>query len=149
MTVPDDVATFTDEVPCGSLSFHIDSIGVMIANLQYDCKRTKQLNLSSHLNPTTKDILYELWERFERTDIALKRWAEMVPRSWHPEQMSDDTFPALSAWTYKHTFDIYRSIQVASIWNTFRGYQLMIVQLWIGIGARLTELGTPRPTGPV
>lgn len=140
--VPDDVAALTNTVPFSNISYQLDSIGVMVANLQFDVKRVTAYDVKSGSDLSYKSSLLELRERIEQTEFELDNWVEKVPKSWHPHRLSGNTFPKLSPWTYKNTCDIYPSVQVASIWNTVRGYQLIMLQASTRVNIRLRALLT-------
>lgn len=100
----------------------LDLIGVSIASLQHDvCDPS--LNLCSR-----PSILQELRERVQRLDIQLRNWLESIPPLWYRRRMQSGKDIDPSIETYHGACDIYPSIQIANIWNTWRIYRLILEQ---------------------
>lgn len=100
----------------------LDIIGVSIASLQHDfCDPSFTLR-------SRPSRLQELRERVQSLDIQLQHWQESIPLLWHPRTMQSrkDIDPSIE--TYHGACDIYPSIQIANIWNTWRIYRLILEQ---------------------
>lgn len=98
----------------------LDIIGVSIASLQHDF-------CDPSLTPCTRPSrLQDLRDRAQRLDIELQDWLESIPTLWYPRRMQSrqDIDPSIE--TYNGACDIYPSIQIANIWNTWRIYRLIL-----------------------
>ncbi|KAH8761144.1 hypothetical protein F5883DRAFT_679014 [Diaporthe sp. PMI_573] len=116
----------------------LDIIGVDIAGLQHDfCNPS----LALHARPSR---LQELRERVQRLDAELQKWLESMPPLWYPRRMQSrkDIDPSIE--TYHGACDIYPSIQIVNIWNTWRIYRLIIERA----KSRLTKPLTPSWNDP-
>lgn len=108
----------------------LDVIGVDIAGLQHDFWGP---SLAPHSSPSR---LRDLQERVQRLEVQLQKWLESIPPLWHPRriQTRKDIDPSIE--TYHGACDIYPSIQIVNIWNTWRIYRLILKQA----NCRLTRL---------
>lgn len=100
----------------------LDIIGVSIASLQRDfCD-------PSFILRARPSGLQESRERVQRLDIQLQNWLERIPPLWYRRrtQCGKDIDPSIE--TYHGACDIYPSIQIANIWNTWRIYRLVLEQ---------------------
>lgn len=110
----------------------LDIIGVSIASIQHDfCDRS--LTLCAH-----PSRLQDLRERVQRLDIQLQNWLERIPPLWYRRRIQSGKDIDQSIETYHSACDIYPSIQIANIWNTWRIYQLILKQA----KSRLRKLST-------
>lgn len=111
----------------------LDIIGVSIASIQHDfC--SSSLRLCAH-----PSRLQDLWQRVQRLDVQLQNWLESIPALWYPRRMQSGKDIDPSIETYYGACDIYPSIQIANIWNTWRIYQVILEQS----KSRLTQFPTP------
>ncbi|KAJ0122643.1 hypothetical protein J7T55_003158 [Diaporthe amygdali] len=100
----------------------LDVIGVDIAGLQHDfCSPS----LAPHTRPPR---LRELRERVQRLDVRLQRWIKSIPPLWYPRRMQSRNGIDPSIETYHGACDIYPSMQIVNIWNTWRIYRLILEQ---------------------
>lgn len=100
----------------------LDVIGVDIAGLQHDlCSPS----LAPHTCPSR---LRELREGIQRLDVQLQRLLVNIPPLWYPRRMQSrkDINPSIE--TYHGACDIYPSVQIVNIWNTWRIYRLILEQ---------------------
>lgn len=108
----------------------LDIIGVSIASLQHDfCDPSSTLR-------SRPSRLQELRERVQSLDLQLQNWVENIPLLWYPRRMQSGKDIDPSIETYRGACDIYPSIQIANIWNTWRIYHLILEQA----ESRLTKL---------
>lgn len=111
----------------------LDIIGIDIAELQHDvCDPS--LTLYAH-----SSRLQGLLNRVQKLHIQLQRWPHSIPPLWYPRRMKSrkDIDPSIE--TYHGACDIYPSIQIVNIWNTWRIYRLILERT----KSRLIELLTP------
>ncbi|KAK1255074.1 hypothetical protein MKX08_009069 [Trichoderma sp. CBMAI-0020] len=100
----------------------LDIIGIDVANIQHEFFNAR---LSSS---SMEDKLSDLFVKAAIVDTRLKTWAGGVPVHWQPEpfdHMPPCNPPIIS---YSQTFDVYRSVQIASIWNIWRIYRIITLK---------------------
>ncbi|KAF4443216.1 Transcriptional regulatory protein moc3 [Fusarium austroafricanum] len=97
----------------------LDMIGVSLASLQY---------VYSDLSTITwlPSEVQKLQEKVNIIEAQLEIWLEGIPKSWYPRKMQSGTDLDPSIPSYRGTCNIYPSIQIANIWNTWRIYCLII-----------------------
>jgi hypothetical protein len=106
-------------------------IGISVANIQYSFEGL----LKSHPHCSSEQCSH-------KTDIAIiynailefqkdaSEWIENVPRHWLPQKWTPSAkMPNAHIPMYRDKCEIYPSIQVASIFNTYRGFQLIIYKI--------------------
>ncbi|KAF5685649.1 Zn2-Cys6 binuclear cluster domain-containing protein [Fusarium denticulatum] len=98
----------------------LDLIGLSIADLQN--------RLSVFMYGLAKDNLDGLtiatwWQDASSVNAQLSDWVHLVPASWHPHKRPQDTF------SYFGFYDIYPTVQIATIWNVWRVCQLMVLRM--------------------
>lgn len=101
----------------------LDIIGIDVANIQHEF-------FNAHLSSSsTEDKLAELFAKAAIVDTRLKTWVSGVPAHWQPE--SFDHMPQCNPpiISYSQTFDVYRSVQIASIWNIWRIYRIITLKI--------------------
>lgn len=101
----------------------LDIIGIDVANIQHEFFNAR-LSTSS-----TEDKLSDLFAKAAIVDTRLKTWVGGVPAHWQPEpfdHMPQCNPPIIS---YSQTFDVYRSVQIASIWNIWRIYRIITLKI--------------------
>ncbi|KAF4959081.1 hypothetical protein FGADI_1959 [Fusarium gaditjirri] len=111
----------TDVAPIlpSNASSSLDMIGISVADLQHSCRDTSfSLVLSS---PDSK-----LRQQICSLDTQLRAWLKRIPSSWYPRRMKSGLDLDPSVPSYRGACDIYPSIQVANIWNTWRIYCLIL-----------------------
>lgn len=100
----------------------LDIIGVSIASLQHDfCNPA----LTLYARPSR---LKDLRERVQRLDIQLLNWLDGIPVLWNPRKMQSGKDIDPSIQTYHGACNVYPSIQIVNIWNTWRVYRLILEQ---------------------
>lgn len=106
----------------------LDIIGVSIAGLQYDlCDPSLTLCASP-------SKLQQLRERVQRLDMQFQKWLEDMPLLWYPHRMQSGKDVDRTVKTYHGACDIYPSIQIANIWNTWRIYRLILEEAKLQLG---------------
>lgn len=117
-----------------SPSSSLDEIGIEVADVQYSFR---QLNLQhssctaltcTHLPAWTK--LHRLAKELERKLLV---WPQLLPSHWQPRIWYPTTESIPNIYMYSDTCEIYPSIQIASIWNTWRGYRLIVLSVLASI----------------
>ncbi|KAH6971101.1 hypothetical protein BKA56DRAFT_595892 [Ilyonectria sp. MPI-CAGE-AT-0026] len=117
-----------DDKPLSLIST-LDLIGVSIAKIQV---RFLRLLDESQPDPTprqTQSDIEELWADIRSTDNELIGWFKTFPREWRPlkvRQAKEADPPIIS---YSDGYDIYPSIAIAAVWNTWRCYRLMLLKM--------------------
>lgn len=101
----------------------LDIIGVDVANVQHEFFN---MRMSSS---TTEDKLADLFAKAAIVDTRLKTWVSGVPVYWQPEEFDHVPHCSPPIMTYSQTFDVYRSVQIASIWNIWRIYRVMMLKV--------------------
>lgn len=102
----------------------LDVIGISIVKLQV---------MSYELHPVDQQgstpIIEELCTQIRTVEAQLQVWLEGIPEYWHPKrvQSGNDIDPSIQ--TYYGACDIYPSIQIANIWNTWRTYRIILEQI--------------------
>lgn len=101
----------------------LDIIGIDVANIQHEFFNAR---LSSS---STEDMLSDLFAKAAVVDTRLKTWVGGVPVHWQPEPF--DHMPQCNppVITYSQAFDVYRSVQIASIWNIWRIYRIITLKV--------------------
>lgn len=115
----------------------LDIIGIDVANIQYDFFN---MRLSSS---STDDELSDLFAKAAIVDTRLKTWVSGVPVHWQPEAFDHVPDCSPPVITYSQTFDVYRSVQIASIWNIWRIYRIITLKILLEcleLSARNLEL---------
>ncbi|KAH7178240.1 hypothetical protein DER46DRAFT_642989 [Fusarium sp. MPI-SDFR-AT-0072] len=110
-----EVAPILPSNPSSSL----DMIGVSIADLQHNFH---DFSPPAGLPSTST----KLWQQICQLDTQLRAWLSRIPASWYPRRMKSGIDLDSSVPSYRGACDIYPSIQVANIWNTWRIYCLIL-----------------------
>lgn len=100
----------------------LDIIGIDIAGLQHD---VYDPSFMLYARPSR---LQELRRRVQRLDIQLQKWLESIPPLWHGRRLHSGKTIDTSIEAYHDACDIYPSIQIVNIWNTWRIYRLVLEQ---------------------
>lgn len=114
-------------LPCNP-SYVLDVIGVSISRLQSALTEVTPLR-----GEASSDKLTELMDLMENVDTQLQAWIDTVPEFWHPRRIKSESFTLQRVATYDGSCDIYPSVQIANIWNTWRTYRLILEQIKLGI----------------
>lgn len=101
----------------------LDLIGVSIASLQHDFEDALSLS-----GPIPRRKSRELWQRIQSVDEQLETWLQDIPQHWVPASISSRDI-STSIETHKNACDVYPSVQIASIWNVWRIYRLILIQM--------------------
>ncbi|KAH7141522.1 hypothetical protein B0J13DRAFT_637253 [Dactylonectria estremocensis] len=115
-----------DKIPLNP-STTLDIIGISIANVQ---TRFLRLLAQDNLDPAlSQRDLEEVWNDLRSIDDDLMGWMKTLPRDWRPFKMRhvEKTSPPIA--TYSRSYDIYPSVQIAAVWNTWRCYRLMLLRI--------------------
>ncbi|KAL7901896.1 hypothetical protein HDV63DRAFT_67703 [Trichoderma sp. SZMC 28014] len=101
----------------------LDIIGIDVANIQHEFFNARLSSSSTH------DKLSDLFAKAAIVDTRLKTWVSGVPAHWQPEPF--DHIPQCNPpiISYAQTFDVYRSVQIASIWNIWRYYRIITLNI--------------------
>lgn len=117
-------------------SFELDKLGIVVAEIQ---TYFKSLNVQDHgccnAQCTSQEDLDHLHNQASALEQKLQSWARSVPSYWQPFRLSA---PPDSIPTYRNICEIYPSIQIASIWNTWRCYR--IINLKVVMACSLGQL---------
>lgn len=113
----------------------LDVVGVSIANLQYavcESPLPSGCALTSALKKWSQDVLH--------ADSRLQEWLEIIPPHWFPASVRSRECGILSHTLYQGACDVYPSIQIASLWNVWRIYRLILVQVKLRLTSNLLAL---------
>lgn len=131
---PDDLTSWCGiaNMP-GNPGSDLDSLGILVANTQHDFEQLVRLH-RAHCMSTNSGCIHahalgEVTNRVLAVEDSLIAWSATVPESWHPVRIMStrETEPPVAM--YGGTCEIYPSIQIASIWNGYRSYRLIILKL--------------------
>ncbi|CAH0022276.1 unnamed protein product [Clonostachys rhizophaga] len=107
----------------------LDIIGASIANHQH-----KFYLLSAEKFITASEQELSHWnEELEDTENQLHSWPDSVPRHWLPQTLQSGKHFDRSIITYAGYSDIYPNIQIASIWNLWRTYCLLMLRIKLAL----------------
>ncbi|KAJ4146502.1 hypothetical protein NW754_001967 [Fusarium falciforme] len=129
---PTHIQSWVLQYPSTSLnsSSTLDFIGISIANLQYSFRR---MFCGSDPVSTSHVDIGVLWSDIKAVEARLLGWLEHLPRHFHALRLDQvqDVTPHIP--TYLDGCDVYPSVQVASISNTWRGYRLLLLKMKLSI----------------
>lgn len=99
----------------------LDIVGVSVANLQsaYAAKKTDISSLP----------LEEWFRRVRLVEAQLEKWLEVIPQHWYPVRVNVGKGIESAVIAYQDTCDIYPNIQIASLWNVWRIYRLILLEI--------------------
>lgn len=120
-------AESTAEVPF-SLSSQLDLSAIRLAEIQeafFDRRLGHEVTNEALLN-----MLAEVLD-------TLQDWADSVPKPWHPFRFRAAQQPEPPVEMYLDTCEVYATIEAASIWNTWRIYNLIALDMRRQIHARV------------
>ncbi|CAI6335371.1 unnamed protein product [Periconia digitata] len=101
-------------------SSQLDVIGISVSRLQNTfCQLESQGSMAVAASGA-------LIATIQNVDAQLRGWLHHVPDVWRPRRIPGETPVLLSIFTYHDSCDIYPSVQVANIWNTWRTYRLIV-----------------------
>ncbi|KAK5054442.1 hypothetical protein LTR84_001332 [Exophiala bonariae] len=116
-------------------SFELDKLGVGVAELQarYEVIKTQEPACLSGQCIRQRDLT-AIHDQASALEKDLQIWARSVPSHWLPFRLND-VKSSISA--YGNFCEIYPTIEIASIWNAWRRYRLIILKVMIAcdIGA--------------
>ena len=104
-------------------SSQLDMVGIEIANLQNEFANVL------HSSSLAKNELDQLLSKALAVDMRLRTWARGIPASWHPVEFDHTPLCIPPVATYAGVFDIYPSVQIASLWNTWQCYRLITLKV--------------------
>ena len=96
-------------------SYLLDVVGISISKLQ----RALAESSSPH-EDVAMGALQELPDMIRNVESQLKTWLDAVPDFWRPRRIQAEHALPSSVTTYDGSCDIYPSVQIANIWNTWR-----------------------------
>jgi hypothetical protein len=94
-------------------SSHLDLIGVSVASLQHSFTQLDSTN-----PVTLSQLAIEISDVGDQLDL----WLDAVPEHWYPSRIQN----AKATEWYQGACDVYPSIQIATIWNAWRIYRLIV-----------------------
>lgn len=112
----------------------LDVIGVSVAEIQ-----SKYLRAMSHGLPMQPCIL-ERWKvEVQNVDARLLAWSMSVPEHWRPSPLLSGRDFDCSIPSFRSTCDIYPSCQIASIWNLWRSYRIIVSKIMLSFFCGVTS----------
>lgn len=134
-SVPDDLTTWCEVVNMPrNPSTELDQLGVLVANTQHDFEQ-----LVLHQAHCTNSCCIHAQSLVEVTNQALAvenhliAWSDTVPDWWHPVKLASIREVQPPVVAYSGICEIYPSIQIASIWNSYRSYRLIILRILLTV----------------
>ncbi|KAK3202652.1 hypothetical protein GRF29_154g298618, partial [Pseudopithomyces chartarum] len=111
-------------------AMNLSWIGISVANIQY---RFEQIS-REHPYCLEKQCLHQneiaaLHDEILDFNKKSSRWLKEIPEHWFPIKWKSSTTPNPPIPMYLATCEIYPSVQIASVFNTHRGYQLIISKI--------------------
>ena len=109
----------------------LDELGANIAEL-----RSRYTSLSTQTNipssfPSSEQRLKDLRREARLVEADLLAWAQSVPTHWRPLRLRSGQDFDVSIVAYEGVAEIYPSCQIASIWNAWRCYYLLLAQMFL------------------
>ncbi|KAL5351906.1 hypothetical protein ACLOAV_003768 [Pseudogymnoascus australis] len=109
----------------------LDIIGVHVANIQHSFFQDS--SRENHSPEMPQQGVEFLLPDIDAVEARLASWVLVVPSHWHPLALEHLGDRCPSIVTYLGDCDIYPSIQVATIWNTWRCYRLILLNMKLAI----------------
>lgn len=103
-------------------------IGISVANIQHSF----QVLLKSHAYCSDRQCSHEnditaIYDAILDFQKASSEWSRSIPEYWLPRKWTPSPkMPKAHIPMYQETCEIYPSVQVASVFNTYRSFQLII-----------------------
>lgn len=104
-------------------SSRLDLIAIDIANLQHHFANICPSGC------TGEEELLKVSTKAAAIDVKLKAWSSGIPAHWRPVEFDHVPICNPSIITYSGPFDVYPSVQIASVWNTWRYYRLINLRM--------------------
>ncbi|KAF7555256.1 hypothetical protein G7Z17_g2269 [Cylindrodendrum hubeiense] len=117
-----------DNIPLNPSST-LDLIGISIANVQDRFSRLMDMDHPDSWLQSTRFDLEEVWSDVRAIDGDLIGWTKTLPREWRPFKMLHVKRASPPIATYSSSYDIYPSVPIAAVWNTWRCYRLMLLKI--------------------
>jgi hypothetical protein len=108
--------------PCTRL----DTIGINVANLQY---RFDNLPTAKDSPSPSQQDLQDIHAETVAINKQVLDWLRAVPDDWQPARHEPVPLCSPPIITYEGTCEIYPSIQIASMWNRWRCYRLILLKI--------------------
>ncbi|CAH0051977.1 unnamed protein product [Clonostachys solani] len=120
----------------------LDIIGASIASHQH---KFTLLSAEEFITASKPD-LSQWYQDLQDTEDQLNNWPSTVPRHWLPQTLQSGKHFDQSIITYAGYSDIYPNIQIASIWNLWRTYCLLLLQIKLALLGLFPNLDEPTGT---
>jgi hypothetical protein len=120
-------------------SSRLDMIGITVADIQKNFVHLSQVIDSGSASVDTFNDLKAMYAHLNSVTEALGAWVQFVPQDWQPLRFSASKQTDPPVEMYLDTFEIYPSIQIASIWNTWRSYSLIMLEIQNHLNERLSD----------
>ena len=139
--VPDEVDVWWEAVDMPHTpGSELDRIGIQVAATQCDFEQMMMHQCDcTDLSCTNAQSLVEVTNQALATERHLVAWSASVPDWWHPLKLASLRPGQAPVPTYFGMCEIYPSIQIASIWNHYRSYRLIILKLLITSSKTFSE----------
>lgn len=121
------------EIPW-NLSSRLDYIGIRLAELQENF-----VEFQTSDSESTTALVGQLVEILN----ALKLWTGLLPDLWQPVRFRAQKQLDPPIQMYLDTYDIYPTVEIASIWNTWRNYSLIAFSLQYQLEEQLYRHSPP------
>ncbi|KIX08623.1 uncharacterized protein Z518_03279 [Rhinocladiella mackenziei CBS 650.93] len=126
-------AVWDDEEPMPhNPSSDLDRIGVDVANLQALFERYKKaVQTESVLEAIDVRTLAAFKRTANDVDERLEIWATAQSRQWSPIPLLPHEIPESikRAGVYRNLCDVYPTVQIASVWHTYKSYRLILLKI--------------------
>ncbi|CAG9988229.1 unnamed protein product [Clonostachys byssicola] len=107
----------------------LDTIGASIANHQHKFYLLSADRFTTAPNPD----LSQWHQDLQDTEDQLHSWPNTLPRHWLPQTLESGKHFDQSIITYEGYGDVYPNIQIASIWNLWHTYCLLLLQIKLAL----------------
>ncbi|TPX12297.1 uncharacterized protein E0L32_006944 [Thyridium curvatum] len=107
----------------------LDDLGADIADLRFRFIRMSKLKAQS-VSHTSRTIWFN---DALKTHLGLLAWAECAPADWLPLRLRSDLDFDPSISSYMKMCDVYPSCQIASVWNLWRWYRLLLLHMLLAL----------------
>lgn len=139
-SIPDDVRSWLGNplmmsVPSNPSS-SLDILGVLVSDAR---SGYMDLTRRGRFPPRSETDLSFWRDKIHDLNSRLLSWANNVPAHWRPLRLASAWDMKASVVTYLSGCDVYPSCQIASIWNLWRTYRLLTLQVQVALFRALPE----------